>query len=79
MGRFFPAEFRQYWSADAELVEIEYPVERFPVNVKSIKLDKFPVIQKKLNGIKGQYLIFSDDTVMNIRSHSGYRVNLEVN
>lgn len=78
MGRFFPAEFRQYWSPDAELLEIRYPVERYPVNVKSIKLDKFPVIEKQLSGIKGQYLIFSDDTVMNIRSHSGYRVSIEV-
>ncbi len=79
MGRFFPAEFRQFWAADAQLVKIQYPIERYPVNVKSIKLDKFPLIQKKLNGIKGQYLIFSDDTVMNIRSHSGYRVKIEVN
>ncbi len=76
MGRFFPAEFRQFWSADAELVKIKYPVERYPVNVKSIKLDKLPSVQKKLSGIKGQYLIFSDDTVMNIRSHAGYRVKI---
>ncbi len=76
--QWIPSELIEFWASDDRAVEIEYPVNRYPVKVTSIKLDKFPVIEKKLAGIKGQYLIFSDDTVMNVRSHSGYRVRLEV-
>ena len=31
-----------------------------------------------LKGIKGQYLIFEDDTVCNIRSNEGYVVNISI-
>jgi len=52
-------------------------VELYPTKVKSLKLDKEKIIEKKLMGIKGQYLIFDDGTVLNVRSHSGYRVAIE--
>ena len=32
----------------------------------------------KFIGIKGQYLIFDDDTVFNIRSNEGVKVSIEV-
>ena len=32
----------------------------------------------KIIGIKGQYLIFEDDTVFNIRSNEGVKVSIEV-
>ena len=70
-------ELKEFWSDDDEILTIHYPVNRYPVKVTSLKLDKLPVIEKKLNGIKGQYLIFSDDTVLNVRSHSAYRVVIE--
>jgi hypothetical protein len=41
-------------------------------------MDKVSVIRKKLMGIKGQYWLFEDGTVINIRSHAGYLVSLEV-
>ena len=41
-----------------------------------MKLDKVPLIEKKLMGIKGQYLIFEEGYVMNIRSHSGYYIQI---
>ncbi|NND94397.1 MAG: DUF2797 domain-containing protein [Flavobacteriales bacterium] len=68
----------EFWSNDEMIVSISYPVLRYPVKVTSLKLDKMPIIEKKLTGIKGQYLIFSDDTVLNVRSHSAYRISLEV-
>ena len=61
---------------DDEITTLEYPLEQHPVKVASIKLDKTPLVQGKLAGIKGQYLIFSDGRVMNMRSHSGYRIRL---
>lgn len=70
-------ELQQFISDNDEITRINYPVMSYPIKVTSIKLDKMPVIEKKLKGIKGQYLIFSDDTVFNMRSHSGYKVTLE--
>jgi len=42
--------------------------------VKSTNLDKVSYIEEKLVGIKGQYLIFDNDTVFNVRRHSGYLI-----
>ncbi len=59
-----------------EITTIKYPVLQYPKKVKSLKLDKTPIIEKRLVGIKGQYLIFEDETVINMRSHSGYRIKV---
>ncbi len=58
-----------------ELVEINYPVEQYPVKVTSVGFDKQPVIEGVLQGIKGQYLIL-DTGVINIRKHTSYQVSL---
>jgi len=72
-----PEAYHDFVSDDDTITEIKYPVIAYPEKVKSMKLDKVPIIQKKLMGIKGQYLIFEDDTVINLRSHAGYRVKIE--
>ena len=59
------------------VVEINYPVIQYPEKVASVSLDKAQVVGGKLLGIKGQYLIF-DVGVINIRSHTGYKVHLEL-
>ena len=41
-------------------------------------LNKLEEITGRLWGIKGQYLIFDDGTVLNMRKHTGYLVELEV-
>lgn len=73
-----PAELQAYISNDDTITEIHYPVLAYPEKVSSLKLDKVPVIRKKLMGIKGQYWLFEDGTVINIRGHAGYLVSLEV-
>jgi len=77
MAALVPEEFKQYLVDNEDIVEINYPILSNPEKVKSLKLDKEPVLQKRLMGIKGQYLMFDDNTVMNLRSHSGYRISLE--
>lgn len=67
-----PAELLKYATDKSEIVSIEYPVLAFPEKVKSISFDNFPVIENILQGIKGQYLIFDNGTVLNIRKHNGY-------
>lgn len=73
-----PEVFEDYIAYDGELTKINFPVTKYPVKVQSIKLDKVPIIEKKLVGIKGQYLLFDDNSVMNLRSHTGYRISVEV-
>jgi hypothetical protein len=40
-------------------------------------LEKEPEVSGVLAGIKGQYLIWSDGRVLNVRNHSGYHVTVE--
>ena len=50
-----------------------YPVEQHPEKVVSFNLDKNPVVEGQLMGIKGQYLIF-DSGVINMRKYGGYEL-----
>lgn len=63
---------------DADVYQLNFPVDQYPLKVKSIKLDKIPEIEARLNGIKGQYLLLDENRVINIRNHSGYQVMIDV-
>ena len=58
---------------DETTLAINFPVLEFPDKVKSFNLDKQPLVEGRLQGIKGQYLIL-DTGVINIRKYTGYRV-----
>ncbi|MEE1886054.1 DUF2797 domain-containing protein [Pseudomonas carassii] len=58
---------------DAEVVQMRYPVEAYPKKIVSFNLDKDPVVEGTLLGIKGQYLIF-DTGVINIRKYTAYQL-----
>ena len=62
---------------NAEVVEVNYPVLQHPTKVISHNLDKNPVVEGTLQGIKGQYLIF-DTGVINLRKYAGYQVAINV-
>lgn len=59
--------------ADAEVVEIRYPVEAYPSKIATFDLDKNPLVEGTLLGIKGQYLIL-DTGVINIRKYTAYQL-----
>lgn len=59
--------------ADVEPLEIRYPVEQYPAKIVSFNLDKDPIAEGTLLGIKGQYLIF-DTGVINIRKYTAYQL-----
>jgi hypothetical protein len=61
---------------DAAPVSIEYPVNEYPSKVVSHNLDKQPVLEATLLGVKGQYLIF-DTAVINVRKYGGYCLTVE--
>ncbi|WP_196889659.1 DUF2797 domain-containing protein [Aureivirga sp. CE67] len=74
-----PEEVKQYFSENPqEVLSLNYPVEKYPTKVKSLNLDKTPSYSGKLMGVKGQYLIFEDGTVFNIRSNEGYVVEIDL-
>lgn len=72
--RFGEAAIRQL---EADVVEIEYPVDQYPGKISTHNFDKEPEVSGVLLGIKGQYLIL-DTGVINIRKFSAYKVQLSV-
>ena len=73
-----PKELKPYILHDAQLQEIPFPVERYPEKVKSLNLVKQDHYEGVLKGIKGQYLIFEDNTVFNVRSNEGLVVEFTI-
>jgi hypothetical protein len=69
-------ELQHYVTQDEEIWNLNFPSLDTPLKVKSLKLDKLPTIEGVLTGIKGQYLILDNLNVINIRSHSGYFIEL---
>ncbi|MGB2154962.1 MAG: DUF2797 domain-containing protein [Porticoccaceae bacterium] len=63
---------------DETTTEINFPVDEFPLKVKSFNLDKQPLVEGVLKGIKGQYLIL-DTGVINIRKYTAYNVQFTIN
>ena len=68
----------QYFHSDDTVHEMKYPVESYPEKVKSVNFDKESIIEGRLWGIKGQYLMFDDGRVFNVRRHNGYAVRFEI-
>jgi len=60
---------------DAQTFTFRYPVRRYPQKIIPCSLDKSPVIEGTLTGIKGQYLILNNG-VLNVRKFAGYQVTL---
>jgi hypothetical protein len=73
-----PEETIDYFKPNEDELNINFPVIKYPEKVKSLNLTKTKDYEGKLTGIKGQYLIFEDNTVFNVRSHSGFVVDLNI-
>ncbi|MDZ7613185.1 MAG: DUF2797 domain-containing protein [Flavobacteriaceae bacterium] len=79
LSQFLPEEIKPYYSEfKSKEIEIEFPVLQYPVKINSLNLDKTQNYQGILKGIKGQYLIFEDGTVFNVRNFEGFVVEIEV-
>ena len=73
-----PEELKQYQIGRQNLTNITFPVLQYPEKVKSLNLEKENSYTGILKGIKGQYLLFEDQTVYNIRSNEGTVVNINI-
>lgn len=68
-------EMQQYIIDDEEIYTFKYPVEEYPAKIKTLNFDKDSTVEGVLKGIRGQYLIFEDGYVLNIRKFGGYLVD----
>ncbi|MGY5850075.1 DUF2797 domain-containing protein [Salegentibacter sp. F14] len=78
LKQYIPEEAKDYYLSNNKETEIEFPVLEFPKKIKTLNLGKIPFYEGVLKGIKGQYLLFEDGTVFNIRSHESFVIELQV-
>ncbi|MEO0902045.1 MAG: DUF2797 domain-containing protein, partial [Bacteroidota bacterium] len=76
---FIPDEVAEYFIENNSETQLEFPVLQYPEKVKSLNLEKVPSFSGTLKGIKGQYLVFEDNSVFNVRAHEGYYIGLDIN
>ena len=57
-------------------LRLDYPAIAYPTKINSFNLDKLPLVEGRLQAIKGQYLLL-DNGVINIRKYGGYLVTME--
>ncbi|MEM8507610.1 MAG: DUF2797 domain-containing protein [Bacteroidota bacterium] len=75
---YIPEAVTEYFLETNGETQLEFPVLQYPEKIKSLNLGKTPAYEGKLKGIKGQYLLFEDQTVFNIRGHEGYYVGIDI-
>ncbi len=73
------SEFKEYFKTNSKVFKFNYYRKNQINSVKSASLKKTDTIEGRLIGIKGQYLIFEDSTVFNVRSNEGYKVDITIN
>ena len=72
------SEFEEFFKTESEVMKFSYQIEKLIDSVKSISLKKSDDVKGKLIGIKGQYLIFDDSSVFNVRSNEGFVVDITI-
>ncbi|WP_378181919.1 DUF2797 domain-containing protein [Aquimarina sp. SS2-1] len=78
LKEFIPDEVKEYFIENNKETALNFPVLEYPNKLKSLNLEKTPEYSGILKGIKGQYLIFEDNTVFNVRNSEGYVVQLTI-
>ncbi|OEH85359.1 hypothetical protein BHU72_04505 [Desulfuribacillus stibiiarsenatis] len=68
-------EYGDYFLHEESLTSLRYPIRQEMEKVTTFNLDKQPVIEDVLIGIKGQYLMFSSG-VLNVKKYAGYHVTI---
>lgn len=78
LKEYIPEEAKEYFIASNTETNIDFPVLQYPTKLKTLNLEKTPQYEGVLKGIKGQYLLFEDNTVFNVRSSEGVVVDLMI-
>ena len=78
LKQHIPQEALPYFMDNTKETTLEFPVLQYPTKLKTLNLIKTPEYSGTLKGVKGQYLIFEDDTVFNVRSNEGFVVSINM-
>ncbi|GLB51051.1 hypothetical protein NBRC110019_00900 [Neptunitalea chrysea] len=78
LKQYIPEEVMPYYLENSTELNLNFPVLTYPSKLKSLNLTKTPEFEGVLKGIKGQYLIFEDNTVFNVRGNEGLVVTISV-
>ena len=70
------SDLKSFILENEKIEYINYPSISFPEKIKSLNLLKVNHIEGILIAIKGQYLLFDNNTVINIRQHTGFKIQL---
>ena len=74
-----PDEVREFYNTECgSVLTFNYPVLEYPAAITTLNLDKTLRYSGTLMGIRGQYLIFADGCVLNVRGCEGTVVTLAV-
>ena len=72
-----PNEYQSYILKEDGILDIIYPGSPVKQKVISIDMEKIKSIEGYLTGIRGQYLIFDYQNVINIRKYGGYLLEMD--
>lgn len=75
---FIPDEAKDYFIENNSETHLEFPVHKYPEKPKSLNIEKAQFYEGVLVGVKGQYLIFEDETVFNVRANEGLVVDVSI-
>jgi len=75
---FIPEEAQKFFINTKTKTTLEFPVLNYPEKPRSLNFKKTKTYSGILKGIKGQYLIFEDNTVCNIRGNEGHVIQLTI-
>ena len=76
---YIPEEAQDYFIENNSETHLDFPVLQYPAKPKSLNIEKVQEFTGELVGIKGQYFIFKDQTVFNIRANEGLVVEITIN
>ncbi len=76
---YLPNSYKKYIVKDFKITRFNFPVLKIPTKARKLNLEKENFYKGLLKGIKGQYLIFEDNTVFGIRSNEGTKVEININ
>ncbi|MDH3004553.1 MAG: DUF2797 domain-containing protein [Candidatus Shikimatogenerans sp. JK-2022] len=71
--------YKNFLYKNNKIYKFYYPVLKYPTNkIYNFSFRNNLRLKEKLIGLKGQYLIFTNKKVLNIRNHIGYYLNLYI-
>ena len=75
--KLLPDNLKKFYYSNNKITSINYPIYYYPYKIKNIDLDRQIEVSAELAGIKGQYLIFKNNEVFNVRKYGGYQLEIK--